>query len=245
MKNINHKNTVLLLTGTVNINDKHFTALTNIDQRRQNYIDTIRHYLKKYDLPIIFVENSGENLSEYFTEEIKKKQIEILYFNGNNYAPEIGKGLGEMKCLEFAITNSTFITDGSFVYKITGRYIIENLPSFLKVMDKNSTVELIADLTNNFRFSSAAIFGFKPFFAKKYLFKNSILLNDSAGFYFEHALAKAVLEAIGDHVNFHIFKHYPKIKAISGTTGKAYKKSFFYLLPRHIKYWIRYLIVIR
>jgi len=243
MKNSNQ--ILILLTGTVNVNNKHFTVLADYEQRKKNYLDTIQFYLAHYHFPIVFVENSGEDLSMYFTEAIQNKRIEILFFDGNNYPAEIGKGLGEMKCIEFAINNSTFITSENFIFKITGRYKIANFPSFINMVLTHPSVELIADLTNNFRFSSAAIFGFKAFFAKKYLFKNRDLINDSRGFYFEHALAKAVLEAIGDQVDFHIFKYYPKIEAISGTTGKPYKKSFLYLLPRRFKYWLRYLIVIR
>lgn len=103
----------------------------------------------------------------------------------------------------------------------------------------------MADLTNNFQASLASIFGFRPFFAKKFLFKNASLINDTRGFFFEHALAKAVLEAIADGIQFQIFKFYPRIQAISGTTGKAYKKSFFFFFPRKIKYLLRYYIVIR
>ena len=243
-KNI-QDNIVILLTGSINVYDKHFTTITNAEIRKNEYIDTIKYYLKKYNLPVVFVENSNEDLSAYFKEEINNNRLEILTFDGNRYPAEIGKGLGELKCIEYGITNSQIINDNSFVFKITGRYKVLNLPNFIGVYNRNPSIELLADLTNNFRLSASAIFGFRPFFARQYLFKNAHLINDQDDFYFEHALGKAVLEAIGDQVKFHIFKHYPRVRAISGTTGKAVKKSFLYLLPRHIKYWVRYYIVIR
>jgi hypothetical protein len=236
---------VLLLTGTININGKEFTTLSDVAVRRNNYVNTINHYLRTYNYPIVFVENSNEDISSEFTAEILSKKIEVLTFDGNNYPNEYGKGLGEMRCIEYGILHATLIKPDSFVFKITGRYIIENFKDFRNVLVKKPETELIADLTNNFKFSAAAIFGFKPFFATQFLFKNTSLLHDGKGYYFEHALAKAVLEAIGNNINFYIFKHYPKIKALSGTTGKAYKISFLWRLPRVLKYIVRYYIVIR
>jgi hypothetical protein len=245
MKNkINH-NIVLLLTATVNINGKEFTTLTDKVARRNSYIETIQYYLKHYLYPIVFVENSNEDISSEFSDAILHNRLEVLTFNGNNYPNHLGKGLGEMRCIEHGIIHSRLITANSFVFKITGRYVIENFNCFTNILEAKPEVELIADLTNNFKFSAAAIFGFKPFFASTYLFKNALLLNDSNGYFFEHALAKAVLEAVANNINFHIFKHYPKIKALSGTTGKPYKISFFWRLPRVLKYIIRYYIVIR
>lgn len=239
------KNIVLLLTGTIHVNNKSFTLLINADQRRKEYIETINYYLDKYPFPVVFVENSNENLSPYFEKEIKRERLEILHFDGNNYSAEIGKGLGELKCIEYAVKNALTITENSFIFKITGRYKILNFPNFIRFYTKHPSLELMADLTNNFRFSSSAIFGFRPFFARNYLFKNADLINDQDNFFFEHALGKAVLEAIGNKINFQIFKYYPKLQAISGTTGQPYNKSFFYMLPRQLKYLVRYYIVIR
>ena len=65
---------VILLTGTVNPQNKHFTALTDADRRRNDYIETIRHYLQSYPYPVVFSENSGEDLSPYFESEIKSEK---------------------------------------------------------------------------------------------------------------------------------------------------------------------------
>ncbi len=238
-------NIIILLTGAINTYNKQFTSLNNPAERKADYINTIRYYLEKYNYPIVFVENSDVNLSTYFIKEIEQKRLEILCFNGNNYSGEIGKGLGEMRCIEFGLSNSSLILESSFVFKITGRYKILNAGNFFKFYEKHSHVELIADLTNNFKSSQSCIFGFKPFFAKKFLFKYGPILNDTNGIYFEHALAKAVLSAISENLNFYIFKYYPRIKAISGTTGKMYKRSFIYFFPRMLKYFVRYYIMIR
>ena len=238
-------NVVLLLTATVNTNNKHFTQLNNSEQRLAQYIETIKYYLALYEQPLIFVENSGEDLSPHFKAEIKAHRIEILTFQGNDYSPEIGKGYGDFQCIRHALQHSQLITDESFIFKITGRYIIKNLSKYIHFYKKNDKVDLMVDLTNNFRFSISSFFGFRPFFITKYLLKNQKIINDSNNWYFEHVLAKSSLEAIADRINFSILKYYPKISAISGTTGKRYKESILYFIPRSLKYFVRYYIVIR
>jgi hypothetical protein len=238
-------NIVLLLTGTVNVNAMRFTTLTDADARRNDYIRAVRHYLTHFPFPVVFVENSGAPMAGYFEKEIQAGRLEVLGFEGNNYDTSYGKGYGEMRCIEYAAAHSRFIREESFVFKITGRYVIDNAHRFFAWYSRYPQTELMADLTNNFRWSASAIVGFRPFFAKTYLFKNAELINDSKEFSFEHALAKAVLEAIGGQVNFQLFRYYPKLRAISGTTGRPYRKSFFYMLPRQLKYLVRYYILIR
>lgn len=245
MADFSNKNILLFLTGTINTYGKGFSIISDPQERRIDYINTIRYYLKNYEFPVLFVENSNENISSYFRSEIENKRLEVLCFDGNNYDEQIGKGLGEMLCIKYGINNSLFIRQDYFVFKITGRYKILNLKKFIDYYRKYPDAELIADLTNNFKFSQSCIFGFKPFFAENFLFNYTSILNDTKGVYFEHALAKAVLLAISENINFHIFRYYPKIKAISGTTGKAYNISFFYFILRRIKYFIRYFIMIR
>ncbi len=244
-KDFLNNNILLFLTGTINTYNKEFCVLNDPEKRKNEYINTIRYYLANYGYRILFVENSNENISSQFEVEIENKQLEILCFDGNKYDEKIGKGLGEMLCIEYGILHSSFIRQNPFIFKITGRYKILNLKNFIDFYKTHSDTELIADLTNNFKSSQSCIFGFKPFFAKKFLLNYTSILNDTSGIYFEHALAKAVLLAISENIKFYIFRYYPKIHAISGTTGKAYNISFFYFSLRRLKYFIRYYIMIR
>ncbi|MGN6533383.1 MAG: hypothetical protein ACTHK0_16695, partial [Ginsengibacter sp.] len=162
-------NIVLLLTGAINTCNKGFTFLNDPQKRRSDYISTVRYYLDSYEYPIVFVENSNEDISSQFKNEIENKRLEVLCFDGNNYDEKIGKGLGEMRCIKYGILNSSFINQDHFVFKITGRYKILNLNKFINFYKNHPNAELIADLTNNFSHSQSCIFGFKPFFAKSFL----------------------------------------------------------------------------
>lgn len=239
------KNIILLLTGTINPINKHFTSFVDPVKRKFDYINTIQYYLENFNYPIVFVENSNEDISSSFKTAIQENRLEILYFDGNNYPQEYGKGFGEMACIEHGIEHSIKINDNSFIFKITGRYKITNLKMFIQFYKEHANAELIADLTNNFKHSQSGIFGCKSFFARNFLFKYKSILNDTKGMYFEHALAKAVLLAISENIIFYIFRYYPKIEAISGTTGTPYKNSRIYFLPRNLKYFLRYFIIMR
>ena len=236
---------VLLLTGTVDVGAMAFTRLTDVNQRKQDYLKAIRYYLNRFPYPVVFVENSGNDLAPELMAELASGRLEVLTYSGNQYNPELGKGYGEARSILHGIHHARSITEDCFVFKITGRYSITNAQCFFREYETHPELDLLADLTNNFRWSMSFIVGFRPSFVKKYLAPNSEQINDTAGFAFEHALAKSVLEAIGDQVQFRIFRYYPKLEAISGTTGKPYRNAWWYMWPRQIKYWIRFLIVIR
>jgi len=236
---------LLLLTGTINTQNKMFTALTDKDQRKREYISTIQFYLKNFDFPVVFVENSGEDISAFFTQSIQENRLEILTFQGNDYPPELGKGTGEMRCMEHGVKNSRLLRADHFVFKITGRYIVRNLNKYVQYYRDNPHIHILADLTNNFRLSASGFFGFRPFFVSEYLLKKAPLLNDTEHRYFEHMLARAVLDALSNDVSFSLLKYYPKISAISGTTAKKYKDGWLHYFPRNMKYLLRYYILKR
>lgn len=239
------RNIVLLLTGTIQVKNMAFTQLTDPEIRKADYLRAIRYYLNRFPYPVVFVENTGTDLSNELTEEIQTKRLELLPYQGNDYDPALGKGFGEARSIIYGLENSRFISDESFIFKITGRYEISNAKAFFNEYERNQNLDLIADLTNNFHWSMSFIVGFRPFFIRKYLIPNALLINDTSGFAFENALAKSVLQAIADQVKFQLFRHYPRLLAISGTTGRYYRKAWWYMWPRYFKYWIRYLIVKR
>jgi hypothetical protein len=53
-----------------------------------------------------------------------------------------------MRCIEYAAAHSRFIREESFVFKITGRYVIDNAHRFFAWYSRYPQTELMADLTN-------------------------------------------------------------------------------------------------
>ncbi len=236
---------LIFLTGCINPNGMSFTKLNDVYFRKQQYISAIKFYLANTDLRILFVENSNNDISEFFKEEILEGRIEILTFKGNDFDKSFGKGYGEMLIFEFAFENSIFFQQSDLILKVTGRHKLANINRFIKFLTFNSQCELLVDLTKSMRWADSRFFCFSKFFFHKYLRNYKKQINDSHFFHFEHALAKASLEAINDNVNYFPFPSYPKYIGVAGTDGNKIRTNFLYLLPRFIKYILKYKIILR
>lgn len=221
------KNYVLFLTGCIDPNGMSYTVLQNSEIRKSQYIETIKFYLNETNLKILFVENSGNDISDIFIDEIKSKRVEILTFVGNNYDRILGKGYGEMLIIEYAILHSEFLSHSDFVYKITGRYKILNISSFI-INYLGKDVDLLLNFRPCLTWADSRFFGFKPFFLQQYLLVYKEIVNDQKSINFENALSKASLDLILDNRRYERFCKYPRYCGTIGTTGKKYNDSYFY-----------------
>ena len=57
---------VIVLTACINPGKMIHTSLTDVDIRRRQYEDALEFYLLQTDYPIVFVENSGTDISGDF-----------------------------------------------------------------------------------------------------------------------------------------------------------------------------------
>ena len=71
---------ILLLTGCINPNGMSLTVLNNPKERQMQYEKAIQYYLLNTSYPIVFVENSGTNISSSFQDYIASGRIECLTF---------------------------------------------------------------------------------------------------------------------------------------------------------------------
>ena len=130
---------VILLTSCVNPNGMPLTALSDINDRKQQYLDALRFYVNNTSLPIVYVDNSNVNIKEYNVfSNIAEDRLELLSFDGN-HDKEHGKGFGELEIIDFAINHSRIINNNKNVslIKITGRLIIVNVATILKQLKYN------------------------------------------------------------------------------------------------------------
>lgn len=131
---INKEETVLLLTGAINILHRNvpFTFATDLEQRLSQYLYSIEYSIDHYHSidNIVFCENS--NYAHDYASLIEKakkngKKLEILTFEGNYpIIQNKGKGYGEGEIIEYALKNSTLLKDCHSFYKLTGRLAIKN-----------------------------------------------------------------------------------------------------------------------
>lgn len=133
---------ILLITATV-------TPPSNaIDLRRSDaslrlgdYISALTFYIRLLENrvfdSIVFSENSNSDISELrklAQKSAASNKIEFISFYGLDYPVEYGRGYGELKLIEYTMRKSAIIIDAkssSIIWKVTGRYIIENIEKLI------------------------------------------------------------------------------------------------------------------
>lgn len=206
--------TCILLTACISPNGMAQTALQDMTQRQTQYLKAIRFYLQKTGLPVVFVENSGHDISCFFPKEIAEHRLEVLTFDGNNYDKTLGKGYGEALIIDYAINHSNFIAHCNSVIKITGRLLVKNINYIINDSKLFNKAEVIASYACPGFLDSRVFIATKPFFITRFL-PNVSKLNDSNGFYFEHLLEECTKQCIWRPFLFEL----PCISGISGTNG--------------------------
>lgn len=227
----------ILLTATIDPKGVVLVQRNEPVVRENDYISSIRRWTETdiTDISsIVFCENSGYNLDKIKTllANYSTLEAEVLQFSGQGYAKELGKGYGELLILRHAIQHSNLIKNSDYVIKITGRYFIKNISKITSPLMKENNIFVMADLKRNLTWADSHVFAFKPLFVLNYLSEFQDLLNDSKGFYFEHALARAILRSIADGYKWIPLPSKPIISGYYATADVPYKTSKIHWLPR-------------
>ena len=215
--------TVILLTACISPGGMAYTALQDSNERKRLYVDATKFYIDSINYPIVFCNNSGENLSVDFPD--CRERVEFLSFFGNDYDKQLGKGYGEYKIIEYALHNRKHLQDASRIIKITGRLKIFDLETQIRVASIcyffDSSYILVADFSQKERFArSECIIAKKDFFEKYFLVANNI--NDSQNYYFEHLLFDVAVTSPYEPKRFCLLLG---IEGVSGSTEMQYSQS--------------------
>ena len=137
--------TTIILTSTVNVQQKSVLFQTNKQDRLNNYLKAVKQWLSNTKFKIVLVENSGYTFPELQKEKEKyKNKFEIISFqereiNEAKYLErEEGKGGSEMYAIHFAYYHSRLIRNSIFIIKITARFFIPELEGYLENKDLNT-----------------------------------------------------------------------------------------------------------
>ena len=119
---------VIILTCTVHTNPQiTFLFQKDVKSRKKAYVESIHQWVHCTNFKIIVVENSGYSFPEF---KPVPGRLEILSFQ-HHLTDSRSKGTHELYAIQYALQHSTLVRPDSFVVKITGRYYIPNLESFL------------------------------------------------------------------------------------------------------------------
>ncbi|MGB9756134.1 MAG: hypothetical protein ACPLXO_04535 [Desulfurella sp.] len=100
---------------------------------------------------------------------------------------------------------------------------VREIEKIINVLSVNDNI--YADLKRNLTWADSRVFAFRPHFVINYLSYFHDKINDSKGFYLEHALSKAILRAISDGHKWVPLPSKPIIIGHSGTFNTPYKTS--------------------
>lgn len=228
------KDIILLLTGTIQPNAKDVLAVTDPEIRKQHYLEAISFYLESTPYKIVFSENSGTSLAEYFPET---DRVEFLVFQSPVIIPDKGKGWKEMEIIEYSINNSKFIDSESLIIKITGRLKVLNLNKIIQPVVNRIPANKKIVLSNIYRklkMDSRCFLFTNEFWP--YLRKHGNFIG--LGFSFEKALWQAVVEfKTTGKGTYKQFSRPLRIKGISGGFGIPYKEGISITLAKRLKHF--------
>lgn len=211
---------VLLLTACVNPDGMAFTALGNPCERMAQYAAAVKYYMCATSFPIVFVDNSGSDISGALAG-CEAGRLECLSFDGNR-DKQRGKGYGEAEIIRYALDHSVTLRrlPSARIAKITGRLQIVNLNTIYRVhkwLFPSETVFCAINSDLSFP-DSRLIIGNSRFF--KTFLPATDAIDDSAGYYFEHALIDTLRR--DKSIAYSPFFVMPRVQGVSGSTGQVY-----------------------
>ena len=199
-------------------------ARSNIDDRLQDYKSAFKKWLDDAAVRhIVVVENSGFDLSEfrYMADKARlRKEVEFISFDGQDFPRHLGKGFGENIALKEVVRSSKLLASSKKFIKLNGRYYVNNSKTFFDEMLR--PIDVYCDLSRNLSWSDSRLFGGSLEFLRNYVCTECSRINDSAGVFFEHCLARASLRALADGYTWKMPNTIPDIVGLSGTTNAPY-----------------------
>lgn len=150
-----YQNNILLLTATIQPMEG-LPNLTRTDplMRLQDYKRTLQAYLSLLKSGVIgrivFAENSNAMLTvlkDMVAEGGVADRVEFISFYGLDFDPAKGRGFGEFKLVDFAMSTAHCLRNNpdAVVWKCTGRYVILNLD---KIISTSANFDLLCHCRN-------------------------------------------------------------------------------------------------
>ncbi len=237
----------ILLTATVQVpQDMAFTARRDTATRWEDYKQAFsRWMLAAGNAPLILVENSGYDLSELRAVAAAHPQrtVELLSFQCPPYDGSLGKGYGEMLCLEHCLAHSEILQASSRFLKVTGRYFLSNAQPMLDAIETRTDRALLCNLLEDLTWADSRVFGGDTSFLRDFLCPMRDQLNDTQGVAFENVLARAVHSMMSAGGRWALLPEPPHIVGTSGSLDKPWKRTKLQELKQQVRFrLLRYLL---
>ncbi len=140
----------LVMSASVNPNGMNGISDESMQNREQQYIDTLKFYSRQKCIhKILFVDNSNWDLSKIKRAVGYEEKISYLSFDGNSFPRAWGKGYGEFLLMDKAIDYLSCNSGNSIIIKVTGRFPILNISSLVNEFSKRKNLQLAVDVVDN------------------------------------------------------------------------------------------------
>jgi len=211
---LSQKRCVILLTGTIIPN----TGLKGIAHknsvvRRQEYLDAVRYYVQFGK--VLFLENSIFD----FDNDPEFTSIEGLKIIKCPSQCDASSGLGsqEFRMIDYWLENFDMLPQRWI--KVTGRYIFNNFSNLYSHANQIQGKMIFERKLFSGGKVRTDIFSVTTEFYKKYLFGSYLDMNDAKGKWAEHVF----FDRLEFKKSIIVFKKYPILTGISGSTGLPFK----------------------
>jgi len=225
---------ILILSATIQppANARNLKRI-NVTERKQDYLKAFRFYintLRNHIVDfIIFTDNSDYDLS-FLKNEIDPdilQYVELISFNGLDYAPDKGRGFGEFKLLDYTIRHSLIIQqhgDHSNIWKITGRYQLRNIA---KMISSYPTDKQFLCNCRNYpsRWCDTYVLAWRLDFYQKHLVGVYHQLDESAGHASAESYFREYIDSMDNSMIQKRFSHTPQLIGIRGYDNRIYEQE--------------------
>lgn len=230
---------VLMLTGCVAPNIKNdVLAITDVNTRKNQYLEAIKWYAVNTPYKIVFCENSGYDLSDELAN--LGGRIEFLSFVASSNGNDRGKGYKEMEILEYIQKHSQFCKESDLLVKITGRLILLNIDSVIKHLDGQKRDFVAAYLYGRRYFSDSRFIYFSPSFFPVLLAQKEKIIDWKHNF--EYYTFAAVMQAQKKGIHFVYPPHPERVHGIGGGFGITYDVSDWKYFKLNVKHQLKRLL---
>lgn len=254
----------ILLTATIKVQiiGGNFT----MDERAHMYASTLKFYANRFGkkYPIIFLENSDYDLSEFKKEFNNKLDIEWIQLHPSEnlpFNPIKGKGFNEYLMIKEGILRSLKLKQCTHFLKITGRYAMVNILTIIKEIEKRAENKVfmgdikdtnlynIIGSKNNGHWGDSRFWVAQVEYYKQHLLNCYLEMNDyENNKWAEHYLLRMARYHKNDNSFIFRFRHQVLFNGITGirtsadlATGKYRQDSLIIKFKCQIRYILRIL----
>jgi len=237
------KKICLLLTATVDVRGVPDLQRSDPIERLSDYRWALEQWKQCHTIDgLIFVENSGydvDELQEILRDsDLYPHSVEFLSFNGQDFPRKLGKGYGENLNVEYVLRNSEILRkDDYLIFRSNGRNYVENIDSLVDALYPST--DILCDLKEYLTWGDGKVLAGTVEFFENYVCPYGREVDDSTGYYFEHALARAIHRGIADGLVWRPNPEPPLIRGFSGTSNQTYSEGRLFRRARKLKHKVK------